>query len=190
MPTPIDTLEPRERILETAMRLFYADGIRAVGIDRLIAESQVAKASFYRHFPSKDGLALAYLRRRHERWMAWFTGRLAARCAAEGFAMERVADVLAEWFAQPDFRGCAFINTLAEGSARGEAISVVQSHKDELQDGLQVLARRCGHARAAQAGEDALLIVEGAIVRAHMTGDAAAAAGTARRLLRRVQGFT
>jgi len=177
--------EPRERILETAMRLFYAEGIRAVGIDRLIAESQVAKASFYRHFPSKDDLVLAFLRRRHERWMAWFAGRLAARCEAQGDAMERVAEVLGEWFAEDGFRGCAFINTLAEGSARGEAISVVQSHKDELQDTLQALAQRCRHPRPAQAAQEALLVVEGAIVRAQMTGDARVAE-TARRLLQRI----
>ena len=177
-------LEPRQRILETAMRLFYADGIRAVGIDRLIAESQVAKASFYRHFPSKDDLVLAFLRLQHKRWMNWFAGRLEARCAAAGPAMERAAEVLREWFEEPDFRGCAFINTLAEGSAQGEAISVVQSHKDELQDCLLALARRCGHPQPERAAEDALLIVEGAIVRAHMTGDAGAA-DVARRLLQK-----
>jgi len=187
MTPDLAVLEPRERILETAMRLFYAEGIRAVGIDRLIAESRVAKASFYRHFPSKEHLALAFLHHRHERWMAWFARRLEARCAEHGVAMERAAEVLREWFEEPDFRGCAFINTLAEGSAQGEAISVVQSHKDELQDCLQALARRCGHPRPVQAAEEALLIVEGAIVRAHMTGDAGAA-DVAGRLLQRVHG--
>ena len=58
--TPANLVKPRERILETAANLFYANGYRAVGIDRIIAESGVAKMSFYRHFPSKDDLIAAY----------------------------------------------------------------------------------------------------------------------------------
>ncbi len=182
---PIDELPAPERILETAVRLFYAEGTRAVGIDRIIAESGVAKASFYRHYPSKDDLVLAYLRLRHQRWMASFADRLEALCASRGNGFERVAEVLQEWFAEPDFRGCAFINLLAEGGPAGEAFSVAQSHKDELQDCLLALAQRIGHARPRQAAEEALMITEGSIVRAQMTGDITAAA-VARRLLARL----
>lgn len=178
---------PRQRVLETAARLFYAEGIRGVGIDRIIAESGVAKASFYRHFPSKDELVLAFLRLRHERWMHWFTSALEAACAQRGPALVRAAEVLQQWFEQPDFRGCAFINTLAEGGLSGEAIGLVQSHKDELADCLQALAQRAGHApqAAARLAEQALIVVEGAIVRAQMTGNAQPAQ-TARRLLARL----
>jgi AcrR family transcriptional regulator len=177
---------PRERILETALRLFYANGIRAVGIDRIIAESEVAKASFYRHFPSKDDLVVAFLRLRHDRWMAWFTQGLEAACAARGPAFERVAELLLEWFEEPSFRGCAFINAMTEGGGPGEAISVVQSHKDELQDCLRALARRIGHPHPARAAEEALVIVEGAIVRTQMTGDACGVAAITARLLARL----
>src|SRR6218665_2250806 len=65
-------LPARDRILVTAHQLFYRDGIRATGIDRIIAESGVAKLTFYRHFPSKDDLVLAFLDYRHDRWLAWF----------------------------------------------------------------------------------------------------------------------
>lgn len=177
---------PRERIVETALRLFYANGIRGVGIDRIIAESEVAKASFYRHFPSKDDLVVAYLSLRHDRWMAWFTQALEAACTARGPAFERVAEVLLEWFEDPAFRGCAFINAMTEGGTPGEAISVVQSHKDELQDCLLALAQRIGHAQPARAAEEALVIVEGAIVRAQMTGDAKGVAAATGRLLARL----
>lgn len=60
----------RQRVLLTAYRLFYRDGIRATGIDRVIAESGTTKATFYRHFPSKNDLVSAYLVHRHDRWMA------------------------------------------------------------------------------------------------------------------------
>ena len=181
----LDKLSTRDRILETAARLFYAEGVRGVGIDRIIADSQVAKASFYRHFPSKDDLVLAFLHLRHERWMNWFTQQLEARCHDQGPAFERVAEVLQAWFVEPDFRGCAFINTLADGGLPGEAVSLVQSHKDELQDCLQALARRIGHPAPKRAAEEAMLIVEGAIVRAHMTDDPGVAT-TARRLLAQI----
>src|SRR6185436_2086359 len=68
---------PYDRILQAAHDLFYRDGIRATGIDRVIAESGVAKLTFYRQFASKDDLILAFLDYRHERWMAWFTAALA-----------------------------------------------------------------------------------------------------------------
>jgi len=70
------TPSARDRILETAQRLFYRHGIRAVGVDRIIAESGVAKMSFYRHFPSKRDLVIAFLERRHRFWMDWFTRRV------------------------------------------------------------------------------------------------------------------
>jgi len=77
-PTPRG--EARERILDTAFRLFYAHGVRGVGVDTIIAASGVAKATFYRHFPSKDDLAVAYLDRVDDRWR----GQLQAAAAAAG----------------------------------------------------------------------------------------------------------
>ena len=78
------TLPARERILVTAHELFYRDGLRATGIDRIIAESGVAKLTFYRHFPSKDALIRTFLDYRHERWMAWFVDALGRHGAVPG----------------------------------------------------------------------------------------------------------
>src|SRR3954466_2513091 len=97
------TPPPRQRILHTAHDLFYRDGIRATGIDRVIAESGVAKVTFYRQFASKDDLILAFLEYRHERWMTWFTQAL----ARHGGRTSAIAPALAEWFSGPDYRGCA-----------------------------------------------------------------------------------
>jgi AcrR family transcriptional regulator len=174
----------RERILETALRLFYAHGTRAVGIDRIIAESGVAKMSFYHHFPSKADLIAEFLDERHARWIRWFTARLEARRPKPGRNLAAVADVLREWFEATDFHGCAFINILAEtdrSSVRERTIA--RRHKEELLDILVGLARKDGAARPAETGRLALMVVEGAIVRAEMTGEGAKVAADARRLL-------
>lgn len=184
-PSPSSAATVRERILFTAADLFYREGVRAVGVDRIIAEAETAKATFYRHFKAKDDLVLAYLYLRHDRWLQWFVGRLGLACDARGNSFERVAEVLAEWFADADFRGCAFINVLAEGVPTGEILSVVQSHKADLQDALKDLARRMSHPHAEQAAEEALLVVEGSIVRAQMTRDDSVPA-VAARLFRRL----
>lgn len=174
----------RERILETALRLFYADGVRATGIDRIIAESGVAKMSFYRHFPSKSDLVCAFLEARHERWMAWFDARVGALSAGQPRALPAVADALGEWFVEPDFRGCAFINVMVETVAPDAAERTIAArHKDELLVRLVALAERDGLRDAELAGRMALLIVEGAIVRAHMTGAGAQVARDAKVML-------
>ena len=106
----------RQRILDTAFRLFYARGLRAVGVDLLIAESGVAKATFYKYFPGKDDLVLAYLDRVDEVW----TGQLQAAAAAGG---DRPADQLVGLFdalgtacRREGYRGCAFLNAAAESA--------------------------------------------------------------------------
>lgn len=186
MPAPSPALAdaPRDRILHTAAGLFYREGVRSVGIDRIISEAGTAKATFYRHFKSKDDLVLAYLYRRHELWMQWFSDSLARFCGKNGPSLKQVAYVLAEWFKEPDFRGCSFINVLAEGAHTGEVLSLVQSHKAELQSLLESLAESCGHTRPSMVAEEALMIVEGAIVRAQMTHEESVIAVAARLLAR------
>jgi AcrR family transcriptional regulator len=178
-PTPA-----RARILETALRLFYAHGTRAVGIDRIIAESAVAKMSFYNHFPSKADLVAAFLEERHARWMTWFRARLDARRANSGAQLSAVADVLREWFTAADFHGCAFINILAETdrSSKRER-DIAHRHKDELLALLVERAKADRAARPAEVGRLALIVVEGAIVRAQMTSEGGRVAADAKRLL-------
>ena len=112
MDLDLSALPARERILLTAHDLFYADGIRATGIDRVIAEAGVTKVTFYRHYPSKDDLVRAFLDYRHDRWMAWFIDALARHGAREGDGLFALGPALAEWFGQGGYRGCAFINTV------------------------------------------------------------------------------
>jgi AcrR family transcriptional regulator len=177
----------RDRILDTAKRLFYRDGLRATGIDRIVAESGVAKMSLYRHFPSKDDLIAAFLDWRHDHWTAWFTAAVDARLA-RGEGLAAVADVLGEWFAQEDFRGCAFINAVAETGATDNPRYREQAvrHKRDLARYLAGLATRLGLAAPDQVAEEVLLCVEGMIVRAQIDpGPGIVDAG--RRLLARIE---
>jgi AcrR family transcriptional regulator len=176
----------RDRILDTAKRLFYRDGFRATGIDRIIAESGVAKMSLYRHFASKDDLIAAFLDWRHEHWMSWFTAALDTRLA-RGEGLAAVADVLGEWFGQDDFRGCAFINAVAETGATIEPRHFDQAvrHKRDLERYLAGVAARLGLAAPAQAAEEAMVCVEGMIVRAQMRPDPRIV-DAGRRLLARI----
>lgn len=162
----------RDRILETAARLFYQDGFRATGIDKIIAESGVAKMSLYRHFASKDELIAAFLDRRHEFWMRWFVEEVEARFAQRA-ELSVLAEALGEWFAQEDFRGCAFINVLAEAGSTGSPGHVQQavSHKHSLERYISELAGRLGLQSPATVAGDAMICVEGMIVRYQMTHD-------------------
>lgn len=175
--TPSSPLSARDRILQTASRLFYREGLRATGIDRIIAESGVAKMSFYRSFASKNDLIAEFLRQRHAAWMERFRAGIEAALAAPGAGLEVIADVLEAWFREPDFRGCAFINTLAEsGPSDGEEVDIARAHKAELEAYVAELAERLNMPAPASVAAMAMLIIEGAIVRAQMTGDPGVAA--------------
>ncbi len=157
----------RERIVRTAHDLFYGEGVRATGIDRIIRESGVTKVTFYRHFPSKDDLVLAFLAERHARWMSWFTDTL----ARHGGTSAALAPTMAEWFADPGFRGCAFLNTSGElGGSLPEVLAVTRRHKDDVVRVIEGLLPRRPSRHA-----DALALavaMDGAIVRAAFDGDA------------------
>ena len=170
-PGPQPDQDARTRVLECAYRLFYRHGLRATGIDRIIAESGVAKASFYRHFPTKQALVEAYLDLRHARWMGWLESRLATAPDARAW-LAALPDALDDWFRAPGFRGCAFINGHAEAGSEAPAMTV--THKREL---AARIARACAEAGLAPSDEvaaDLLLAIEGAIVRAQMEGADAA----------------
>lgn len=151
----------RERILLTAHELFYREGIRATGIDRVITESGVAKVTFYRHFPSKSDLICAFLEHRHRRWMEWFVDAL----GRHGADMSALSQALAEWFNAPGFRGCAFINSVAElGHVLPEVREISRRHKEDVAAAIAGLLppsrRRLHDAQAV------CVAMDGAIVRA------------------------
>jgi AcrR family transcriptional regulator len=173
---PAEPSAARERILVTAHDLFYRHGIRATGVDKVIAASKVTKVTFYRHFPSKNDLIRAYLNFRHQFWMDWFVSTL-QRYQAEQSKVQRRREPLApvlsaiqDWMHDPKFRGCAFINSVAElGGGLDDALSIAAAHK---QDMVTAITELLPEPTAAAIARAAALALDGAIVRAQ-TGGAA-----------------
>lgn len=168
--------DTRDRILWTAHDLFYRDGVRATGVDALIAGAGVTKVTFYRRFPSKDDLVLAYLDYRHDLWMSWFLDALTrARDAQSEDDRQRaplapVVQAMREWFAEPTFRGCGFINVMAElGEAAPQALAKCAAHKTEMRAAIEALVAPAPDERAI--AEAAAIAVDGAIVQAQQGPD-------------------
>ncbi len=106
----------RRRLLDVASALFYQEGIRAIGVDTIVEQSGVGKATLYRHFPTKDDLITAYLEEEDRLWWLWFDGVIAEH---EGSPREQLLaffEACTRRLMQPGFRGCAFLNALAEFS--------------------------------------------------------------------------
>lgn len=154
----------RDRILHCAHQLFYQHGIRATGVDKIIAAAGVTKVTFYRHFPAKNDLVLAFLTQRHQRWIEAFQQAL----ARESQRQDRVAALsaaLESWFSQPDFRGCAFINAASElADTLPDALALVQQHKQAMCEAI-----RAHFAPAHQEKAEVIaMLVDGAIVQVQM----------------------
>jgi AcrR family transcriptional regulator len=168
------TSDARDRILDAADRLFYEHGVRAVGIDRVIAEADVAKATLYAHFPSKDDLILAVLRRREQAVLKFF--RAAMGRHGKKTPLRAFFAALKEWFESPGFRGCAFQNAaieLADPNHPGAAF--VRGHKQRFFELLRVIVEETTGRPAAKLAPAVSLLVEGAIVTAVVQGTPAAA---------------
>jgi AcrR family transcriptional regulator len=159
----------RERILDTASGLFYQSGIQAVGVDSIILGADVARMSFYRHFKSKEGLVLAFLERRDQEFRSWLDAevrRLAPDPADRPLA---VFDALALRFDPESYRGCAFINAIAETADRqGVVHRAAASYKLRIQDYLARLLEEAG--ASAKLAPEWLLLMDGAVVTAVREG--------------------
>lgn len=162
--------DARRRIVETAERLFYAEGIRAVGIDRIIAEAEVAKMTLYNHFSSKDDLILAVLQYREEKFDRLFEKWMAKHTKSGMDRLEAFFAALKDWFESPGFRGCMFINTCAElADSAHEGSQFSAQHKERFYAMLKEIITETAGAKAAEAANSAIsLLVEGAIVTAVM----------------------
>ena len=162
--------DARQRIVETAERLFYAEGIRTVGIDRIIAEAEVAKMTLYNHFSSKDDLILAVLQYREEKFDSLFEKWMTKHAKAGMDRLEAFFAALKDWFNSPGFRGCMFINACAELADTGhEGSEFSAQHKERFHAMLkEIIAETAGKKAAETAARGISLMVEGAIVTAVM----------------------
>jgi AcrR family transcriptional regulator len=163
-----------DRLLAAANELFYAEGVHTVGIDRVIERAGVAKASLYSTFGSKEELIRAYLQQRADARKRRVSERI-ARCDDPRDRILAVFDVLGERAAEPNFRGCAFINARAEGR-RGEDgfTRVCDETRAWLRALFADLARDTGAADPERLGAELVVLYDGATVGAAMDGDASA----------------
>lgn len=175
----------KQRILDTANELFYGDGIRVVGIDRLISVSSVTKATFYKHYGSKDALILRYIRGRHEAMREEITTLVEETSDAES-ALRGIVSSLVAKIPQPGFRGCAFLNAAAEFPDPQHPVrDVVTNHREWYTDVVAGLLGRIGHPMPGDGADEFLLAVDGAQVGGY-AGDPIAATTSLQRAVDRI----
>ncbi|TCU12888.1 TetR/AcrR family transcriptional regulator [Rhizobium sullae] len=150
-----------DQILTAASALFYREGIRAVGIDRIIEEANVAKATLYRHFPSKDHLVAAYLHARHDRVIRSLQEVLDAAGPPRD-QIKLIFERLHEKADSPEFRGCAFALAVAEHGDSERVVSVARTHKAMVRDIFAATMARASD-NPDQAAAHLSLLYEGAL---------------------------
>jgi AcrR family transcriptional regulator len=173
MNTP--TTDTREKILATAERLIYENGIHATGMDLLVKTSGVARKSIYRYFATKDEVAAAALNARDVRWMQWFRTESDKAQTPQGRILNMFA-VLKGWFESEGFHGCAFINTAGEVGDPNDPIRLIAKlHKQKLLDYTQELCEQLNIEHPSALATQLLILMEGAITMARVMGDYRAA---------------
>jgi len=183
--TRLPTAPAKLRILQTADVLFSDQGIRAVGVDRLIGDSSVTKATFYKHFRSKDRLVADYIGYRHlqvaERIAALAEAAEAPAALLDALLGEIVAEIDA-----PGFRGDPFLNAAAEYPEHAHPVrQAVRDHRDWYLGVLEEVLRQAGHPLPGEGADELLLARDGALAGAY-SGDPIAATGALARVFARV----
>ena len=167
--------DARERIVATAYELFSRRGIRDVGIDEVIERARVAKATLYRHFPSKDDLVMAFLERREERWtLAWVEAEAKRRGATPEDQLLAIFELFDEWFHRADFEACSFINVLLEMGPEHRVGQASVRHLASIRSIVSRLAEEAGLRDPASFAHSCHILMKGSIVAA-TEGDAEAA---------------
>lgn len=188
MSTTVPTARPmapaKLRILETADELFTLEGIRTVGVDRLIGESRVTKATFYKHYGAKDRLVADYMRYRHDREIESIDE--AGDGTPEG-VVRAVLDVTLAEIGRDGFRGDAFLNAAAEYPELDHPVrTVVRDHREWLSDTLADALRELAHAMPGEAADDLIIARDGAMSGAYAGDLIAARAGLIRAFERAI----
>jgi AcrR family transcriptional regulator len=165
----------RERILDASYELFSQRGIRAVGVNEVIERANVATATLYRHFPSKDELVLAFLKLREQRWTKDF---IEAGAISRGTDPEErllaIFDVFDEWFHRDDFEACSFINVLLEMGPEHPAGGASVWHLDQIRSIVRRLADEAGLHDTESFARSWHILMKGSIISA-TEGDTEAA---------------
>ncbi|MEH6403595.1 MAG: TetR/AcrR family transcriptional regulator [Sneathiella sp.] len=161
----------REEILHKALDIFYRDGFRATGMDKLVKETGISKTSMYKYFRTKDELILASLRLRDELFRNSLVRKIEEKGDDPITQILGFFDVLEEWFYDPDFRSCMFIKATGEYPERGQPVNnIAAEHKNLFGDYIRKLVIKTGATDPELLTQQILLLKEGAIVTAHIHG--------------------
>ncbi|GEL25071.1 TetR family transcriptional regulator [Pseudonocardia sulfidoxydans NBRC 16205] len=156
--------EARSRLLDTASRIFYAEGLHSVGVDRIITEAETTRATFYRHFPSKEDLVTSYLREADHALRERFARSLADSTAPED-AIRAVASDIAADIQRAGFRGCAFLNAAAEYPDPTHPVHrQVMEHRDWFLGAMTELYDQVGDGPAEPPARHFVMLRDGAMV--------------------------
>ena len=169
----------RERLLAAADELFYLEGVQSVGIDKVIERAGVAKASLYGNFTGKDDLVRAYLDARYEARRAAIQAKVALHEAPRDKLLA-VFDAMADAFAKPNYRGCAFIRASAEMPADASGRQVCRDARSWTRELFGDLAKQAGAPDPQALARQLQLVYDGAAASAQMDGEPAAAARAAK----------
>lgn len=180
---PDEPRPARQRILDTAFELFYAHGVRGVGVDRVISESGVAKATLYKHFPSKDDLVLAYLDRVDELWRGQLQSAADAAGSDPRARLVGMFDALVTACRADGYHGCAFINTAAESVAGTAVHERTVEHKRAVRAWVRELAVAAAATDPDGLARSITLLLDGGLAAGVLDGDPDAPA-TAREAAR------
>ena len=176
----------REELLQKALEAFNRHGFQAAGMDLLVRETGISKTSMYKHFDTKDDLILAVLELRDAQFRDWLVRRMQALGETPIARILALYDVLEEWFAKPDFKGCMFIRAAAEFQDKTHPIRQHSArHKQQIEDMLKGLVIEAGLDNPGLLARQLVLLKEGAIIAAHVqqSPTAAADAKTAARVV-------
>jgi len=168
MPEAAVAVPARQRILDSAYELFSRRGVRGVGIDEVIMNASVAKATLYRHFKSKDELVLAFLQQREQLWTkGWVEAEARRRGETPEEQLLAIFDLFHEWFQKDDFEGCSFINGLLEMNDRGTPIGKASAdHLNTIRSIIRSLAEEAGLRDPEQFAHSWHILMKGSIVAA------------------------
>lgn len=159
----------RERILDSAVELYYAEGIRAVSADKLIAAAHVSKVTFYRHFPSKDDLVAAYVALRAEDEREAVMAKRAELTDDPAGVLRWYASTVGAAACTPGFRGCPFINAAAEITAADHpGRTIIREHRAWLTGQVRELLEQLGIEHAASRAEQIMMLRDGAMVSGYL----------------------
>lgn len=165
----------REQLLDCCINLILKNGFQVTGLSAIVEASGIQKATIYTHYPSKEHLLADALKRHGELWREWFFSEVEHRSRRASDRLPAVFSVLEDWLSSPEFRGCLFHHAMAEFPRKSNRVhKAARQHKQAIHERLTLLAKNHPQKKrkSPQFADEVILLFEGAIATAHLSGSA------------------